>query len=83
MENGKNSKNGANVNMRYLRRMAKIAEYCGNLSRGELSLEIIDEQINKSENGYMVIKKQAWQCREYFITTLVEQAEGSNKNKLK
>ena len=73
--------NESNVNLRYLIRMAKIVEYHGNLSKRELSLEIIDEMINKSEEEYMAIKKQAWECRESFILT--EQAEGTNKTKLK
>ena len=63
--------------------MAKITEYHGNVSKGKLSLEEIEEQINKSEKEYIVIKKQAWECRKFFMTTLIEQEEGSNKIKLK
>ena len=63
--------------------MAKIAEYHGNLFKGKLSLETINKMINKLENKYMVIKKQGWEGRESFITMLIEQAEGSNKTKLK
>ena len=79
----KRREDGTNVNLRYLIRMAKIAEYHGNLFKGKLSLETINKMINKLENKYMVIKKQGWEGRESFITTLIEQAEGSNKTKLK
>ena len=63
--------------------MAKIAEYHGNISKEKLSLEEIEERINKSEKRIHGNKKQAWECRESFITALIEQAEGSNKTKLK
>ena len=39
--------------------------------------------ITKSENEYIAIKKQVWECRESFIATLKEQAEGLYKTKLK
>ena len=38
--------------------MAKIAENYGNTSKGELSLEEIDEKINNSEKEYIVIKNK-------------------------
>ena len=48
---------GANVNMRYLIRMAKIAECHDNLSKRKLSIEIIEKKISKSEDEYMIIQK--------------------------
>ena len=31
----------------------------------------------------MEIRKKAWKCREFFITTLIEEAEGKNKTIIK
>ena len=39
--------------------------------------------ITKLENEYIAIKKQALECRESFIATLIRQAKGSNKTKFK
>ena len=63
--------------------MAKIAEYHGNLSKGILALKIIKQIVINTENEHMVIKKQAWECRETFITTLIVEAERANKTILK
>ena len=79
----KRREEGAKVSIKYLIRMAKTAEYHGNLSKGILTLEIITQMVNDAEKEYMAIKKQAWECRETFITKLIEEAEGKNKTILK
>ena len=54
----KRQENGSNTNNQYLTRMAKIAEYHGNLTKGYSFLETINKIITKSESEYMALKKQ-------------------------
>ena len=63
--------------------MVKRAEYYRNLSKSLLTLNIIKLNVKKAETEYMEIRKEAWECREIFITTLIEKAEGKNKTIIK
>ena len=71
-------KNGANVSIWYILGMAQTAEYHENLSEEKLSIETIAQMVIKVEREYI-----AQECRESFITTLIEEAEGANKIILK
>ena len=53
----KRRENGANVNLIYLIKMAKIVECHGHIFKGELSIEKIEEKINKSERRIYGNKK--------------------------
>ena len=79
----KRREEGSKVKITYLIRMAKVAEYHGNLSKGILTLEIIMEKAKHAENEYMEIKKKAWVYREIFVPMLIEDAEGGNKTIIK
>ena len=79
----KRQDDGANVSIIYLMRMAQTIEYHGNLSKGNLSKDRIEQMVINAEREYMTIKKQAWECREPFIRTSIEEAEGANKTILK
>ena len=79
----KRRKEGAKVKIEYLKRLAKKAEFYGNLSKEVLTLDIIKVKVKQAEKAYMEIKQKAWECRESFITTLINESEGKNKTIIK
>ena len=73
----KRHEEGAKVKIRYLIRIAKKAEYHGNLSKCLLTLDMIKLNLKKAEREYMEVKKKAWEYRESFM--LIEEAEEKTK----
>ena len=54
----KRREEGAKVSIKYLIRMAKTAEYHGNVSKGTLTLDIITQKVSVAEREYMTIKNK-------------------------
>ena len=79
----KRRKEGAKVQIEYLKKVAKKVEFYGNLSKEVLTLDIIKVKVKKAEKAYMEIKQKACECRESFITTLINKSEGKSKTIIK
>ena len=76
-------KQGAKINIKYLRRCAKNIKFLGNIAINSYTLECIKCKLKQLYKAYQVIKKQAWECRRSFLSVLQEKAERKEKSRIK